>query len=410
MYARFLSVPLLAAMVILPALGQETLPPLSEKPVLSEPAEKPVLSEIVPGDLVPSNGGRIWFEADAQAAWLKGMRLPPLVTTSPPGTAQINAGVLGLHSTTVLFGADRVDGDLRGGIKFDLGCWLDADHRLGIDAGYGILEGQGAIFNETSTGGSPILARPFVDANTHKDTALLVGFPGVSSGSVGVNASSNNFQDAHADFRQRYPVNDQFRIDWLIGYRYLRYDEDLIIFEKLQPIGSSFVKGTTITGNDRFGTRNQFNGGEIGFDTQYDFQRFSVQAVGRLAVGNLERQVNIQGSQNIIVPGTAPLNFPANLLALSSNTGSHGIDDWMAIPEIDLNLIYRLRENIKLKLGYTFLYFPELARAGDEVNLAVNQTLLPNHGPKSGPNEPAFILRRTDLWVQGVNLGFEISY
>jgi hypothetical protein len=401
---RILLVPTVAAFLVMRSLAQEPAP------VPSPPSETPALEGVAPGGLAPRGNGRIWFEADAQMAWLKGMRLPPLVTTSPAGTAQASAGLLGLSSTTVLFGAERVDGDLRGGVKFDLGYWIDPEGGLAIDAGYGVLEGQGAIFNATSTGGAPILARPFVDANTGRDQALLVGFPGVSSGSLAVNAVSSNFQDGHVDFRQRYSLTDNLRLDALFGYRYFRYDENLIVFENLQPTGSSFAPGTVVVGNDRFGTKNQFNGGEIGLVATYLFDRLSLEMLAKLAVGNMDRQVNIIGAQVISVPNTTPSVFASNFLALSSNSGLHGSEDWMAIPEFGLNLAYRLRDNMKVRLGYSFIYLPELARAGDQVNLAVNQTLLPNNGPQSGPNEPAFVLRRTDLWVQTVNLGFEISY
>src|SRR5882757_945505 len=52
----------------------------------------------------PADAGQFWAEMEYLAWSVKGDRLPPLVTTSPAGTPQAQAGILGPPSTTVLFG------------------------------------------------------------------------------------------------------------------------------------------------------------------------------------------------------------------------------------------------------------------------------------------------------------------
>src|SRR5437588_12407155 len=56
---------------------------------------------------LPSNDvgapGRLWFTADYLHGWMQPAHLPPLVTTSPQGTARTSAGVLGLPTTSLLF-------------------------------------------------------------------------------------------------------------------------------------------------------------------------------------------------------------------------------------------------------------------------------------------------------------------
>src|SRR5262245_33785998 len=66
--------------------------------------------------------------------WQRGLRLPPLVTTSPVGTPREQAGVLGQPGTRILFGNSREDDNPLSGARFTLGYWLNCEHTVGIEA------------------------------------------------------------------------------------------------------------------------------------------------------------------------------------------------------------------------------------------------------------------------------------
>ena len=68
---------------------------------------------------VCSPPGRFWLRGEYLMWWTSGMDLPPLVTTSPQGTPQNQAGVLGQSGTTILFGGQTVNGDGRSGCPHD---------------------------------------------------------------------------------------------------------------------------------------------------------------------------------------------------------------------------------------------------------------------------------------------------
>ena len=70
--------------------------------------------------------------------WVRSAGVPPLVTTSPPGTAQVSAGVLGANST-VVFGQENLGGDMRSGFRLEAGGWLDAERTFGMEAGFFML-------------------------------------------------------------------------------------------------------------------------------------------------------------------------------------------------------------------------------------------------------------------------------
>ncbi|MEZ6150414.1 MAG: DUF6666 family protein [Pirellulaceae bacterium] len=72
----------------------------------------------------PSHG---WVQADYLNWYPSGMRTPPLVTTSnPSSTARSNAGVLGLPTTSVLYGGNDILDDSWSGFRIRFGWWLAA--------------------------------------------------------------------------------------------------------------------------------------------------------------------------------------------------------------------------------------------------------------------------------------------
>ena len=77
-----------------------------------------------------------WVRGDALLWWTKGAHIPALLTTSPDGTPQAQAGVLGQPGTVVLFGEQEVNDDFRAGGRISLGTWLDEADDFGIELTY----------------------------------------------------------------------------------------------------------------------------------------------------------------------------------------------------------------------------------------------------------------------------------
>src|SRR5581483_9312989 len=389
-----------------PSTPEVSAPARLEAPVPAGPMDSPLLADFSHEDHGPGYGKNLWFSADFEFAWLKGMRVPPLVTTSPAGTAQANAGILGSSTTTVLFGNKETDSGWRPGTSLDMGYWLNADHTLGIQAGYSIIGAENTTFTSTSNG-TTILARPFTNATTGAATAVLIGFPGLSSGSILARTSSNNFQGIHIDMTEQWNCSKYLRFESVFGYRYFRYDEDLDVAQTMNPLGATFVPGTVITANDHFATKNEFNGGEFGLRTTLMMDRFFVQVLTQVDVGQMYNTVTINGASQVAVPGTPVSNRVGGLLALPSNIGTFTGFKWVAMPEIGATFGYQWNENVKLKIGYSFVELSNVARPGDQVDLTVNTTLLPGNGPATGATRPAFTFHRSDVWVQSLNLGVE---
>src|SRR5262245_35359868 len=99
-----------------PAIGVEDWIPDS---VFSEDAPSP---------------NRIWVDTEVLLWWMSGARVPPLLTSSPPGTPRSSVGVLGAPGTTILFSGNSINEDLRVGGRITAGGWLDEGQNRGLEA------------------------------------------------------------------------------------------------------------------------------------------------------------------------------------------------------------------------------------------------------------------------------------
>ena len=118
-------------------------------------------------DLGSDGEGRpsmIWGGGEYLMWWHKPRGVPPLVTTSPIGTPDTAAGVVGQAGTQFLFGNDEVPNDQASGFRATAGAWLNRYQSFGFGSRYYELDGQGDSFSLASTG-NPILARPFFNVD-----------------------------------------------------------------------------------------------------------------------------------------------------------------------------------------------------------------------------------------------------
>jgi hypothetical protein len=353
----------------------------------------------------------LWGNVTYLLGWMRGDPIPPLVTTSPAGTPQGLAGVIGPGTTTrILFGNKPANTELRSGLRLELGGWLDQERTCGLEVGALALNNANSSFQGVSTG-STILARPFIDTTTGQPASALVGFPGVSSGTLHVSDIAHRFYGLNVDLRENICCTESFRLDALVGYRAWSYTEHLLVQQTITPLSGPFVSGTTITSNDGFGTRNVFNGIDAGLSGEWSYNNLFVNLTGKVAGGTFTRGVTISGSQVVQVPGSAPAINQGGLLALSSNIGAHPNWTYTLIPEMAVSLGYQVSSNIRVSLGYWVMFWPNVVRPGDQVDTFIDTTLIPP--PTSTPtisSHPANITHYSTLWVQALTCSLEFRY
>jgi hypothetical protein len=341
-----------------------------------------------------------------------------LVTTSVPGTAIGQAGVLGTGTTGILFGGPKTDNDFLTGGRFTAGFWCDQCRTFGFEAGFFGLAQHNRFL--AASQGDVILARPFTDAVTGLPNAQLVAFPGVLSGSVAVNQASTLW-GAEANARWMLDCGHTiygfcYRTDLLAGIRYVELDESLGVTESLVvPAGSAVARAAgpaTIMVSDRFRTDNQFYGGQVGTDTEFRNGHWVIDLTGKVALGTVHETLNINGNTALSIPGVFT-SAAGGLLVQPTNIGHRGRDRFAVVPQVGLKVGYQVNEHIRVYAGYDFMYISRVIRPGDQIDPAVNVSQLPTiFGPNTlqGVARPLATFKESDFWAQGANFGIEFRY
>lgn len=375
---------------------------------------------------------RVFFQLDYMSMWAKGNQLPPLVTTSPLGTPQAQAGVLPVSATTsILFGGERVDLGQRNGGRINLGYWLIDGEFLGVEGQYFALEPGHTRFDATSIfsdgiqPGDQILARPFFNVNPHlpepRQDAAIIAFPdpytldqstGVLDGSIKIKTTSN-LQSAGALLRKLIWMDftSRCRLDLLLGYRFMRYDDSVIINDAWDFIPNGGIIGpVSFNSEDTFSAKNQFHGGELGVKAQKYWGPLSAEIVAKCAFGNNHQTMYINGANTVTTGGGASsVTTAGGLLAQPTNMGTYDRNVFAILPEGDVNLRLDLTPNLRATVGYTYVYMNRVQRSGEAINTTVNPTQF-SGGTLDGPTEPSFTFNSTPFWVQGATAGIEYRW
>jgi len=216
----------------------------------------------------PSCGMSVWVNVDFMALWLKGDKLPPIVTSSDPGTPASTSGILGQPSTHVLFGNGRVNREFRPGGRVQMGLWLNGEQSLGIDGHYySVATASQNFYSQsnyaTTDPNAHILAIPTVNGVTGAQAATLIAHANAAgttrSGSVSAIATSD-LQSAAGGARLQLWSDGCGcnRIYGTGGYRFFRLDEGLTL--GTQQLIQNQLGTTSQATYDRFRTLNQFQG------------------------------------------------------------------------------------------------------------------------------------------------------
>lgn len=355
---------------------------------------------------------RFWAELDGLYWRVGGDHLPPLVTTSPnnPLTPVAQAGVL--PAATVLVGNQQFNNDPRLGVRLNMGTWINASHTLGFQFG-GFMLADRTESTDLASNGNPILARPFtnVQPTPPVQASQIVAYPNVADGAIGVRERST-LQGLDFAIRGNVCCGDIWRIDALVGYRYLRFTEQLSIQERLvagvnAPATLGIPTGTIVTESDRFDTGNVYHAAQVGFTGELRlWERVSLIGTTKASFGIVNQGVGIDGHTRF---STDNVDRLGGLLALNSNIGAYHRSDSALVPELNLNLSYQVTNNIRLRLGYDLIYIPNVQRAASVIDLSIDPRRIP---PITSPtvNRPSFDNAATDLFIQGVSAGLEFRY
>lgn len=365
---------------------------------------------------LPSHG---WVSVEYLNWYQSGMETPALVTTSPVPTAQNLAGVLP-NATTLYGGNNDILSDRMSGTRVRFGWWFANNPNIGIEGEYLGFGTRTENFDQQSNG-SAILARPFYNAVTGLEDSELVSYPGLLSGRVRTSATSK-LDGAAVRFKRLLccssgcgispiscgPVPSQSRIDATLGWRYYQLNETLGIQEDLTSLSTNNPGSFVL--NDNFRTLNQFNGAELGVQWMGRRGYWSLDMLMRMGIGNTRQLVTISGTTQTTQNG-ATTTATGGLLAQRTNIGTYERNQLGIVPELGATLGYQITQRMRLTAGYSFIYWSNVVRPGDQIDTTVNPNLLPPENPtQTAFLNPRFAFRETDYWVQGLSLGGEYRW
>jgi hypothetical protein len=381
------------------------------QPAPQPPPEQPAEPE--------SPANRFWFSADYLLWWTKnGPLAPPLLTTGP-ANADIVGG-LTQPGTRILFGGAPQDYDTSNGLRLDVGFWLDDNRRWGLEGCLFLLEQRATGFtSHSNAAGTPVLAQPLIDPTTGQEFTEIVALPGLITGGVAI-VSHSRLQGWDIDGLANAFRTDHFSLDVLAGVRAVKLDEDLQVATDFAPLTSDFLtfRGATVNAPsslatiDSFQAQNKFYGFELGGRFEWTAGALTVGALGKVALGGTQELVRILGESALLTPGAPTVTAPGGVLAVGPTVGRRFQDEFAVLPEVGVELRYRLSRHVEVHFGYTFLYWSSVVRPGSLVSRAVAAGLVPtdpNFGTATG-TPAAFQFHSSDYWAQGLNFGLELHF
>lgn len=346
------------------------------------------------------------FRAEATRWDRSGQSLPILVTTSPAATPAVDAGQLGLSTTSILFGGSDVNGTSNTGGRLTVGTWLDDCESWGL-----VFRGwdAGALSTEFSAANTqfPIIARPFLNVtSTPEQDTQLIAYPGTSTGNINVKVDSE-IAGADLSLKRLIYVTPHSRWEMLYGLQFISLNESLDIRSNTQIVDPQDIRfPASFALIDSFSTQNQFRGFQVGLQGSKQYGCWYYEGMFRLGLGSMERTVTING-QNRVTSTGATTTEAQGLLARFSNSGSFASDTFVVVPEAGLLIGYSLTRNIDLTLGYTAMMLPKVAQAASQVDRDLASNL---SNPLSGALRPSFVLNESNYWLSGLNFGAQWRY
>lgn len=320
-----------------------------------------------------------WLSSDFFIAAASRTVLPALAVTGPVGMNP----ALGQPGTVTLFGGDQLSG-VRPGLRADAGVWFG--DRLGVDGSFLFVATERVTYNAAAEPGGPVLARPI--RTVAGESAVRIGQ--FSPDTLTATAATWTI-GGDVNLRWNLRRSEFVTCDLFAGYRYLYLWDQVRVSNTLTDAGVPPAR-TTIT--DEFCTTNQFHGAQVGLATSARlFDRLTFSTRLGVALGATVTDARLSGSSTLGGVTTA-----SGLLVTGTNAGRYANTEFAVLPTADAKFGYDLTDWLRLSVGYSFLYWSRVERAGDQIDRTLSLT------------RPVYPSRGTDYWLQGVTLGAEVRY
>lgn len=335
----------------------------------------------------------------------KSMNTPPLATSG--SAADTVPAALGQPGTEVLFGDSGLNDDARSGGRISITRWLAPNQLLGLELNYLGLGSEDTTF-AASDGDYSLFGRPFFNTRSDAQDARLIASPGEVSGSLDIEANTK-FQTFELLVRRAWTRTYCTNVDVVFGYRYAEVRDRIRIQESTLSL-SGPTQGSTFDLIDQFESRSMFHGAELGVLMHYRAHPcWSWDASAKVAIGGTNHRSFITGQTTATDTAGDMTTTSGGLLTQPSNIGDYRWDDFATVSEVGLTVRRDLPCGVTASLGYSFVYWSKVARAGDQIDTSINPAQIPS-SQIDDEAPPTFPSESTDFWAQGLRLGLEYHF
>ena len=349
--------------------------------------------------------------------WISGENSPPILTTGPAHVTGPSGrpGVVGAPGTQILAGGDIGFG-ASSGARVTIGGWLSDDKILGAEVSYLFLGQQtnSRTFTNSGLSGAQPLSIAFNNAQLGGAAdSTGVAVPGSFRGTASL-GTAINLQSFEANLPVRLSTGSVWRLDGITGFRWVILDEYTSLSTYSQDNYSPIYLMTT----DRFGTTNNFYGGQLGLRATGQFDRWSVQTYTKVALGATASDIKISGTalsnQFSGSPGIA-LGYPGGYLAQPTNEGNFRDANFAVLPEVGMNVGYDVSARINLFVGFSGFYLSQAARSAEQISPLINPSQTPaftntNSTALVGQAAPLPTWDIGNFWAYGLNFGGQFKW
>ncbi|MEM6690710.1 MAG: BBP7 family outer membrane beta-barrel protein [Planctomycetota bacterium] len=358
-------------------------------------------------------GGRDrWLKAEALLWFPEARDSPPLVIRSDAGTIPSapddrDVPVAGFQT---LFG-DELAGELSGGVRVDSGVWLTDN--FGIGGRFWWLGDNEESLSATGDGSTGSLGYSFFDSDDGEEDAVVIAID-LAVGAADPDRAGTITADTSLDMwaaeaygRMRFTCSKNCQLNLLGGYSHINVDDSLRINGTTTVTAanaSGATIGTNFTFNDIFETENEFNGGQIGFESVISRGRWLATSLTKVHIGNLNSTLTQRGDRTVSVPGGATLSEASGVLAGEAITLER--DEFTFVPEANFKLAYLLRPGVSVSVGYSFLYFDDVTLAANSIDRIVDDAVI----TAAAANLNGWDFNRDGLFVHGIDLGAVVQF
>jgi len=341
----------------------------------------------------------VWLQAETLLWFPQARTNYPLAVTTDPGTEPL------LTTPGATRHGESFGNDLTPGFRGDIGRYF-ADGAFGIGGRFWILSEDGGSFALADNGTNQSIGRPFNNiGGPPVDSGIIAFQPGGPNGFQGSIAAQESLDilAAEAYGRFNFAKSSAVHMDLIGGYSFFSIDNELAIQSQTSRLPGT---GGMINFTDRFNTNNDFHGGQIGAETILRRGRWVARSLTKVHLGNMHQQVNYAGTGVNSASNISPLlPFGDGFLAGGVDPREVNRDVFTFAPEFNFKLGYRFRDHVTFSAGYTFLYWNNVAMAGNQIDPNLEFT---NAGV-SARGLPASV-RDAGFWVQGIDLGTTIEF